>query len=335
MKIVRSRAPFRISFAGGGTDIPPYCLEHGGQVMSSTINKYMYISMEITNKEKIKVISHDLDEIGEFEVGDYDLDGKFDLVKATLQRMEFKHACNIHIHSDLPARSGMGTSSALVVALIGAIACFQGNDLTRNDIAKLACKIEREDIKEQGGYQDQYAAAFGGFNFITFGKEVLVYPLKIEPHIIDEINYRLILYFTGKTRLSKEIQQQVLQNYEKIDFQEGMEALKISAEKIRDILVRGDPKGLDAFGKELHNAWISKQRLSEKISSPDIERLYMHALSHGAIGGKLLGAGGGGFVLLFSKSTERMNLEKNLRSLGGEITQFTFESSGVQSWRVA
>jgi len=335
VKIIRSRAPFRISFAGGGTDIPPYCLDHGGQVMSSTINKYMYISMETTGGEKIKVISHDLDEIGEFEAGDYDLDGKFDLVKATLQRMEFKNGCNIHIHSDLPARSGMGTSSALVVALIGAIARFQRKNLTKNDIAKLACKIEREDIKEQGGYQDQYAAAFGGFNFITFRKEILVYPLKIEPQVIDEINYRLILYFTGKTRLSKEIQQQVLQNYEKIDFQEGMEALKASAEKIRDILVRGDPKGLDAFGKELHKAWISKQRLSDKISNPEIERLYKYAMNHGALGGKLLGAGGGGFLLLYSKATERMSLEKNLRALGGEITQFTFESSGVQSWRAA
>jgi D-glycero-alpha-D-manno-heptose-7-phosphate kinase len=335
MILIRSRAPFRISFAGGGTDLPPYCLEHGGQVMSSTIDKYMYVSLEITENEEIKVFSHDLGEIGEFHAGNYELGGKFDLVKATLNRMEFESGCNIHIHSDLPARSGMGTSSSLVVALVGALACFQGKNLTRNEIAKLACKIEREDIKEQGGYQDQYAAAFGGFNFITFSKENLVYPLKLEPHVIDELNYRLILYFTGKTRLSKEIQQQVLQNYEKVDFQEGMEALKASAAKIRDILVRGDPKGLDVFGKELHDAWISKQRLSDKISSPEIERLYMYALDHGALGGKLLGAGGGGFLLLFSEATERMNLEKNLRALGGEITQFSFESTGVQSWRVA
>ena len=335
--IYRSKAPLRVSFAGGGTDMPPYCLEHGGQVISTTIDKYIYVSVQFTGSQAINIHAYDLNETAALQVlheGNYIFDGSFDLFKAVLNHFQIRKGCDIFVHSDLPAGSGMGTSSSLTVALIAVFALAKKQSMSNYEIAELACKIEREELKQAGGYQDQYAAAFGGFNFIQFSQNTLVHTLKLQPVFLEELNHRLLLCFTGKTHISAEIQEQVLSNYDKIEFQDGMRLLKQRAKELRDILIQQNMSDLDKFGKILHLAWVAKKRLSQKISNASIEKLYLHSRNHGAIGGKLLGAGGGGFLLLLIEPLKRITLTRKLEALGAEVVTFHFDTTGVTAWRV-
>lgn len=334
MRIIRSFAPLRMSFSGGGTDMPPYCIDHGGQVFSTTIDKFVHITGVFNDSAMIKIHAYDLNQEAEFPVGEYNYNGFFDLFKAVLKHFQINSGCELFIYSDLPAGSGMGTSSSLVVALIALFATYTDQSLDRYQIAELACSIERKELVQTGGYQDQYAATFGGFNFITFKEKVTVFPIKINPAMIHELNARLLLCFTGKTHISAEIQQQTLANYGKVSFQEGMAQLKIYAEQLRDILVREKLRELHKFGEILHKAWIAKQQLSDKISTDNADHLYLDSLQNGAIGGKLLGAGGGGFLLLFIDPQKRMHLKRRLTEMHGEIIDFRLDSLGVTSWIV-
>src|SRR6056297_26048 len=300
--IFRSRAPLRISFAGGGTDLPPYCEEHGGQVISTTINKYVYVSVEIKDEipnsqstnGMIRIFAYDLGKQTEIKIPSdpeitFRYDGNFDIFKAVLNRFHIRTPCDIHVHSDLPAGSGMGTSSSLTVALIGVFAKLKNQEISKYETAEMACEIERHELEQTGGYQDQYAAAFGGFNFIKFTDDVKVYSLTLDPNFLEELNYRLLLCYTGKTHISAEIQDEVLSNYEKVDFNEGMRLLKLRAKQMRDVLVKQNPKMLEEWGRLQHLAWVAKKKLSQKISNEDIEKLYQYSRKHGALGGKLLG----------------------------------------------
>ncbi|MHA1728377.1 MAG: GHMP family kinase ATP-binding protein [Promethearchaeota archaeon] len=334
MKIYRSKAPFRVSFAGGGTDLPDWATKYGGQVICTTINKYVHISVEINqNSADVKINAHDLDKYAVIPLNELEYNGEFDLIKSVLRHFKVSKGCEITIHSDLPAGSGMGTSSSLLVALISVFSLIMKIPMNKHDIAELACNIERKELAQAGGYQDQYAAAFGGFNFIKFTDKTTVYPLKLSEDLLNELNYRLVLCYTGKTHISADIQKILIKNFEKIDTKDGMFKLKELAVKMRDILIRNDVANLDEFGKLQHESWIAKKQTSDNVSNPDIEKLYMHSLQNGAIGGKLLGAGGGGHLILFAKPTERMKLIKELVKIGGEIVDFQFENSGVISWQ--
>ncbi len=239
MAIYRARAPLRMSFSGGGTDLQPYFEEHGGQVISCTINKYVHITVNFPERptENVTVKAYDLNREETFPITNLEYNGTFDLVKAVLNHFNIEMGCEILIYSDLPAGSGMGTSSSLVVALIPLFNLYTKREMNRYEIADLACNIERKELNQAGGYQDQYAAAFGGFNYITFGTKVTVYPLRVNPDVLNELDYRLILCYTGNAHVSAEIQQKVFANYNKIDFQTGMERLKEYADQLRDILV--------------------------------------------------------------------------------------------------
>jgi len=226
----------------------------------------------------------------------------------------------------------MGTSSSLTVALLAAFAKLNDVSLNKRAIAELACKIERKDLGQAGGYQDQFASAFGGFNFIQFKETIDVQVLDIPQEFLNELNYRLILCYTGKTHISGELQQTLIKNYQNTDLTEGMFALMKYAENLRNLLLKENIEAIDEFGKILHEAWVVKQSLNEKISNEQIERLYQFALKNGAIGGKLLGAGGGGFLLLYIKPFERMEISKKLTEIGGEIVPFQFENQGVVVW---
>ncbi|MHA1731231.1 MAG: GHMP family kinase ATP-binding protein [Promethearchaeota archaeon] len=332
----RAKAPVRVSFGGGGTDMEPYCSEHGGAVVSTTISKYVYVSayMLENDRDEVVVNSVDLNRVDKFPVGHYYYDGRSDLVKSVLKHFNVDIPLNVVIHSDLPPGSGMGTSSSLVVALIAAISRVVGVKLDTGQVALLAYKLEREELGQRGGYQDQYAAAFGGFNYITFGERVEVHPLELSRSFLDEFHYRLLLVYTGRTHLSSEVQDQVMQGYtlHKKTFLEGMAELVKVANGMRDILATNDTNRLEEFARLLHEGWLAKKSLSEKITTSEVEKIYLVARREGALGGKLLGAGGGGHVLLFVDPSRRVSLVEKLRCLGGEIVQFEFEPTGVRAW---
>jgi D-glycero-alpha-D-manno-heptose-7-phosphate kinase len=229
----------------------------------------------------------------------------------------------------------MGTSSALTVALIAAFGQLLGRPLTKHEIAEMACFIERRKLGLAGGYQDQYASACGGFNYIEFGEGVTVFPQQYPRAVCNELLERLVLCYTGKTHVSAEQQQALLSNARALEFMEGMHLLKELAEKARDFLTRAIPGRLDGFGQLLHEGWLVKRGLSQRITTDAIDHLYAHALAHGALGGKLLGAGGGGFLLLFAEATARCRLVEALRVAGGEIVDFLFDASGVEAWVVS
>ena len=213
--MIRSKAPLRISFAGGGTDVPPYPEERGGAVLSTTINKYAYATLIPREDDTINVTSLDYDIVAKYHADEkLFYDGELDLIKAVINNMGTKNGLDLFMHSDAPPGSGLGSSSTVVVALVGIFQKWLNRPLTHYDIAELAYKIERIDLKIKGGKQDQYAATFGGFNYIEFNAEsTIVNPLRIHRTVLNELEYSLLLCYTGKTRLSANIIKEQMDKY--------------------------------------------------------------------------------------------------------------------------
>src|SRR5512136_29000 len=272
---VRCRAPLRISFGGGGTDVPPYPEERGGAVLSTTIGKYAYSTLIGRNDDRINVRSLDYDIVASYSVNaELKYDGNLDLVKAAIRTMGVRNGCDLFLHTDAPPGSGLGTSSALVVAIVGAFRRWLKLPLTGYDIAELAYHIERDEAGIKGGRQDQYAATFGGFNFIEFlGKTTVVNPLRIDWDTINELEYRLMLCYTGGTRLSAGILDDQVARYTErdADVLKASEETKQLAFDMKNALLLGR---LNEFGSLLHQAWCCKKRLSKKITDPRIDELY-------------------------------------------------------------
>jgi len=333
--IIRSKAPFRVSFGGGGTDMPPYCTEHGGCVVSTTIDRHIYTSIEPRNDKKIRIISTDFNEEYVYNLKDADYSDSFELFKATIKILNIKDGFNITISSDLPVGSGMGGSSTLVVALIGAFNELYKLNFSKQEIAQKAYEIERIELKQKGGYQDQYAAAYGGFNFIEFKDVVKIYPINTTPDMINELQYRTILCFVGGSHFSSEIQDEVLKGYkfEKKSFIDSMQDLKDIAIEMKHIVESNDISKLDQFGELIHQGWLAKKSLSSKISNKNIENFYLTSRKFGVIGGKLLGAGGGGHLLLFSDPDKKFDVIRELRKIGGIIINFHFNPKGLEVWK--
>jgi len=333
---VRCRAPLRIGFGGGGTDVPPYPEEKGGAVLSTTIGKYAYCTLMARSDDHINVTSLDYDIVASYNVNsELRYDGNLDLVKAAIHAMNVKNGCDLFLHTDAPPGSGLGTSSALVVAIVGAFRQWLKLPLTGYDIAELAYHIERDEAGIKGGRQDQYAATFGGFNFIEFlGKTTIVNPLRIDWNTINELEYRLMLCYTGGTRLSAGILDDQVAGYRehKVDVLKAFEETKQLAFDMKNALLLGK---LNEFGSLLHQAWSCKKRLSKKITDPQIDELYEMARQNGAIGGKLLGAGGGGYLLFLCEFDKWHIVAEKLERAGGKIVGFTFDLRGMQSWEVS
>ena len=333
---IRSRAPLRISFGGGGTDVPPYPEERGGAVLSSTIGKYAFCTLIERLDDSINVRSLDYDIVARYNIdGELKYDGKLDLVKAAIQTMKVESGFDLFLHSDAPPGSGLGTSSALVVAIVGAFRQWLKLPLTAYDIAELAYHIERDEAGIKGGRQDQYAATFGGFNFIEFlGKTTIVNPLRIDWNTINELEYRLMLCYTGGTRLSAGILDDQVARYTERneDVLKAFEETKQLAFDMKNALLLGK---LNEFGTLMHQAWNCKKRLSSKITDSRIDELYLLARKNGAIGGKLLGAGGGGYLLFLCEFDKWHIVAEKLERAGGKIVGFTFDLRGMQSWEVS
>jgi len=333
--IIRSKAPLRISFGGGGTDVSPYPEEKGGVTLSTTIDKYAYCTLVTRSDDSINVKSLDYDIVTTYHAGDQlQYDGKLDLVKAAIRVVEITSGLDLFLHSDAPPGSGLGTSSAMAVALVGAFKHWLKLPLTDYGSAELAYHIEREELGIRGGRQDQYAACFGGFNFIEFlSDKTIVNPLRIKREILNELEYRLMLCYTGKTRLSAGIIDDQVSGYvqKKEDVVRALDETKTLAIAMKNALLLGQ---VDEFGFLLHQAWNSKKRFSSRISDPQIDELYKVARENGAVGGKLLGAGGGGYLLLLCEFDKRHIIAQRLEQLGGKIVNFAFEFNGLQTWEV-
>lgn len=332
---IRSKAPLRISFCGGGTDVSPYVEERGGVVLSTTIDKYAYGTLRPRLDSKITVTSLDYDTVVKYDTQSELLyDGKLDLVKAAINKLNGHEGLDLFLHSDAPPGSGLGSSSTMVVALTGLFRHWQNLPLSSYDVAKLAYEIERVDLAIKGGMQDQYAAAFGGFNFMEFTSSgVVVNPLRIPRSTLNELEYRLLLCYTGGTRLSANIINDQVKGYmeRQQNVMDAMDELKSITIDMKNALLRGE---LDEFGALLDAAWLNKKRMAKAITTPGIDELYATAREHGALGGKILGAGGGGYLLLYCEFEKKHLVAEKLEQQGGEIVPFSFDAQGLETWEV-
>jgi D-glycero-alpha-D-manno-heptose-7-phosphate kinase len=335
--LIRAKAPLRISLSGGGTDVPPFPQIEGGCVLSTTINRYAYGTLYPRGDGHIGVQSLDFGVSVTYDPQDkLAYDGKLDLVKAAIRKLVAvdHRGFDLLLHSDAPPGSGLGASSAMMVALVGLLKEFERLPLTDYDIAEMACVLEREELGIQGGLQDQYAAAFGGVNYIEFLPDrVVVNPLKISQDVLNELQYHLLLCYTGRMRLSAHIIQDQVDRYERREAQtlQALRALKALTIEMKQALLRRE---LDNFGELLHREWQYKKRLSSRISTPELDRLYASALEAGALGGKVTGAGGGGYLLLYCPAERKQAVAARLKEAGGTLLDISLEPKGLQTWRV-
>jgi D-glycero-alpha-D-manno-heptose-7-phosphate kinase len=329
----RARAPLRISFCGGGTDVSPYPEEHGGMVLSATINQYAYASLSPRRDSRLTLASLDYDIVAKYDhPRRVRLDGQLDLIKAVVKAFGVKRGADLWAHSDAPPGSGLGSSSTVVVALIGVLREWLNRPLTAYEVAELAYRIERVDLGLAGGRQDQYAATFGGFNFIEFHRDgTVVTPLRIHRDVLQELEYRLLLCYMGQTRSSADIIERQTESYRR-----GREAtvdalghLKAETLEMKKALLLGQ---VDAIGELLHEAWEYKKRLDEGISTNQIDKLYQIARKEGAIGGKMPGAGGGGYFFFLTRFDRKHRVAAALEKHGGQVVPFQFESRGLLTW---
>lgn len=334
-RLLRARAPLRVSFAGGGTDVQPYPEENGGLVLSATINRYAYGTLRRREDRQIGIQSLDLDAVVSIALEEARPDGdRLDLIKAAIQKLasDSPVGFDLFLHSAAPPGSGLGSSSAVVVALVGLLSEHMRMPLTDYEKARLAYTVEREDLGLKGGTQDQYAAVFGGFNFMEFrGDDVIVNPLRIPTESIQELEYNLLLCFTGGTRVSDHIIDDQTDRYraKSSSTVDGLQMQKELAVEMKDALLRGN---LTEFGRLLGRAWDYKKQMSPKISNPHIDELYEEALKHGAIGGKVTGAGGGGYMLLYCRYDAKHEVREALAALGAEAVDFQFDHVGLTTW---
>jgi D-glycero-alpha-D-manno-heptose-7-phosphate kinase len=340
--IVRARAPLRLGLAGGGTDVSPYCDLHGGHVMNVTIGLYAYATIDPSPSGAVEF--HALDAGVSESCATDEVDaapGPLQLMKGVYRRIctQFldgrRPAIRIRAHSDAPPGSGLGSSSTMVVAIVAAFSEYFGIALGEYDLAHLAYEIERGDLGLSGGKQDQYAAAFGGFNFIEFyaGDRVIVNPLRVKDWIRAELEAAMVLYFTGVSRESARIIDEQSRNISegRDDPLDAMHRLKLEAGQMKEALLRGDLPQLAAV---MQAGWLAKKRTAASISNPMIERIEALAVDAGAVATKVSGAGGGGFMMFLCDPADRMRLVTALRGAGGSIYDTRFTYDGATSWRI-
>jgi len=340
--IIRSKAPLRLGLAGGGSDVSPFSDLFGGAILNATINMYAYASIEPRNDGKI--VLHAVDKEEYFELDSkaiLEINGELDLLKGIYNRVvkEFNNgkalSFNLITYVDAPPGSGLGTSSTLVTAILGAFAEWLNIPLGEYDLAHLAYEIERIDLDMAGGKQDQYAATFGGVNFMEFYKDdkVIVNPLRIKPEILNELAYNLVLYYTGTSRVSAQIieaQRKNVQNKQEKSI-EAMHNIKKQATTMKEALLKGE---LAKIGEILDYGWQQKKQMAANISNNNIDTLYNKVLSAGANGGKMSGAGGGGFMFFYCPGNSRHKVIKMLEQNGGQVKRYEFVTTGLQTWKI-
>lgn len=317
------RTPFRISFFGGGTDYPAWYQQHGGAVLATTIDKYCYLSIRHLPpffEHKYRLAYSRIETVNHFDEIEHPA------ARAILKWANVEDGVEIHHDGDLPARSGLGSSSSFTVSLLHAIAALRGNFVTKEALAKDAIHIEQNIIQENVGSQDQISAAYGGFNRIEFKRHQAgfqVEPLILNRSRLGELQSHLMLFFTGFSRIASEIAQSKIANIKNRETE--LHKMRGMVDEAIDILYN-PATPIETWGQLLHQNWLYKRSLSEKVSTPDIDTIYEAAMDAGAIGGKILGAGGGGFLLLFVKPALQEKVRTRLQHL--IHVPFQFEDSG-------
>jgi len=340
--LIRARAPLRLGLAGGGTDVSPYCDLHGGYVLNATIDRYAYAVLKTLNESVIRLHAADQDRREELPLGaTLPLNGQLDLHRAVYTTMVREYnggspiAVELTTFCDAPAGSGLGSSSTLVVAMVRAFVELLNLPLDDYEIAHLAFHIERVDCELKGGRQDQYSAAFGGFNFMEFyaGDRAIINPLRIRNCIVSEIEASLVLFYTGVSRESARIIADQSNNVHVGAQQtiEAMHGLKREAVVMKECLLRADFGGII---ESMHQGWEDKKRLASSVSNAHIEEIYHAAIAAGAAAGKVSGAGGGGFMMFFVPPERRMNVIRTLCRFSGQISNCHFTKNGASAWRI-
>ena len=339
--IYRSKAPLRIGLAGGGTDVSPYSDQFGGAILNATVSLSAYATLESIEEDKIILRALDRNESETHELLQrLPINGTLDLLKGVYNRIQqdYNFPLSSFILStfvDAPAGSGLGTSSTLVVAILGVFVEKYKLPLSDYEIAQYAYSIERADLQLAGGKQDQYAATFGGVNFMEFykGDKVIVNPLRIKPHYLHELENNLVLYFTATSRESatiiKEQVKNVTTNNEKSI--EAMHQLKEQAKMMKEALLQGK---LNDVGEILDYGFQQKRLMAANISNQSIENIYDVAKASGATGGKISGAGGGGFMIFYCPNNTRYAVINALNNFGGAIKKYQFTKYGLTTWTV-
>jgi D-glycero-alpha-D-manno-heptose-7-phosphate kinase len=337
--IYRSKAPLRIGLAGGGTDVSPYCDLYGGAILNATISLYAYATIELLNEPQIIIEAVDRNEKVVYELSEnLPIDGTLDLAKGAYNNIVRTYGpvpCGFRLTTivDAPAGSGLGTSSTLMVAIVGVFAEWLNLPLGEYDIAHLSYEIEREDLAMAGGKQDQYAATFGGVNFMEFydGNTVIVNPLRIKHEYLYELENNLLLYFTATSRLSSTIIEAQSQNVKDNNQQsiDAMHQLKEQARMMKVALLKGK---LDEIGAILDFGFRYKKQTASGISNSMMDELYETALKAGATGGKITGAGGGGFMMYYCPANTRYKVQQALHNFGGDFRSYQFTERGLFTW---
>lgn len=331
----RARAPVRISFGGGGSDLTHYFSSNeGGAVINTTISLYSHATLRIREDEQVIVRSLDLGETLQAD----DLPAalaatsRFGLVQALLRAVRPEFGFELFLHSDFPMSSGLGGSAVVSASILGCFNQFRRDQWDLHELAEIAYQAERHYLGVAGGWQDQYATVFGGFNFMEFRMDQnIVHPLRIHPDTLLELEECLILCDTGTTHDSGDIHQDQRQQMTARHVRDMVETNVRLSYEMRNDLLRGR---LRQFGQSLDKAWKFKRQFSEKISSSRLDQIYADAKANGAIGGKLLGAGGGGFFLFYAPPYQKHQLITHLESSGLKVRPFRFEPQGLQAWKV-
>jgi D-glycero-alpha-D-manno-heptose-7-phosphate kinase len=322
--MIISRTPYRVSFFGGGTDYPAWYRRHGGAVLAVTIDKFCYISVRQLPpffEHKFRVVYSKIESCSAVD------EITHPAVRGVLQYLNIARGLEIHHDGDLPARSGMGSSSAFTVGLLNALYALQGQMVGKRQLALESIRIEQDLLKETVGSQDQVQAVYGGLNYITFHEddEFSVRPVVLRHERIHELNSHLMLFYTGIKRTAADVAQSYVN-----DIENKKRELRIMKDLVKEgLAILGSDHDLGAFGELMHEAWQVKRGLSDKVSNSDVDALYQQAKEAGAIGGKLTGAGGGGFMLLFVPPDRQIAVRQTLHQLIHVPFQFEFSGSQI------
>jgi len=335
MRIYKSRAPVRITFGGGGTDIPPYDEKYRGLCLGATIDKYVYSSLRKRRDKHIEITSWDLNSLQSLDsIKDICYDGKIDLIKAAIKKMNPDFGFDLYVRSDVHPHSGLGASASAAVSIIGVFNHLRDKDrLTNHQIAELAYIIEDEEIKNISGRQDQYAATFGGINLYEFhgGNFVLVNPLNLKKDYILELEKKLLIAYVGKrVKSSGEMhkKEKSAMDEKKI---KRLHKIKKIARDMEYCLRKGNLKD---FGYLIRESWERKVAYNPNVTNQHIDDLVETALKNGAIGARLMGAGGGGHLLIYCDSNKEQIVAEKIEKMGAKILPFSFDFTGLQTWEV-
>ena len=330
----RAKSPVRISFGGGGSDISTYFSDHGGAVINTTISIYTHVTLRIREDQKIIINSRDLNQSEEFNGLDELLEhqGAFSLIRSVIKSVNPTFGFELFIISDFPMNSGLGGSAVVSAAILGCFNQIRNDKWDKHELSEIAFQAERLHLGIAGGWQDQYATVFGGLNFMEFNRDQnIIHPIRIPKNVILELEESLILCYTGTTHDSGNIHDDQAEQTKSSNIKEKIQSNVDLTYEMRNHLLRGR---LTEFGYCLNKAWEIKRGLSSKISTPWLDEIYARAIESGAIGGKLLGAGGGGFFLFYVPPFLRHQVLDWIKEEGLIYTPFIFEESGLQSWTV-